>query len=322
MDKKDRIILYELAKNSRVPYSQLAKASRSSQETGRYRVNRLTKEGIIKNFIIITNMKSLGFSIYQIFFKLQNVREIDKNNIVKNLINNKNVAWVANFEGNYDLGCIVVVKDQIELQKIVERLYQSFNNKIMNKTISLLLEGKFFPKDYLLYQKRPASKVSSYSDVTKKIELDELDKKICLILANNARISLVEIGQELKRSADAIALRLKKLNNSGFITGYTTDIDQQKLNQIHYKILLHLNDLSEDKIKSLLSFIHNNIRVTAVMKTLASWDYEIDLEVENPFQLKQFTMELTTQFSDLVRNYETLQIIDMPKFSFYLSGFN
>ena len=192
----------------------------------------------------------------------------------------------------------------------------------MNKTISLLLEGKFFPRDYLLYQKRPSSKVPSYSDAPKKVELDGVDKKICLVLANNARLSLVEIGQKLNMSADAIALRLRKLNNSGFITGYTIDLNQQKLNQIHYKILLHLNDLSENKINSLSSFIHNNIKVTAVMKTLASWDYEIDLEVENPFQLKQFTMELTTQFSDLVRNYETLQIIDMPKFSFYLSGFN
>src|SRR3989338_6636490 len=150
MDKKDKILLYELSKNARATYSQLAKASHCSQETVRYRVNRLVKSQIIKKFMIITNVKLLGYSIYQIFLKLQNVRETDKNEIVENLMKNNNVSWIALFEGNYDLGFIVVVKDQIELQKIMEGLYQNFNNKIMNKTISLLLEGEFFPRDYLL----------------------------------------------------------------------------------------------------------------------------------------------------------------------------
>lgn len=322
MDKKDKILLYELSKNARATYSQLAKASHCSQETVRYRVNRLVKNNIVKNFMIITNTKTLGYSIYQIFLKLQNVMETDKTEIVNNLKENNNVAWVALFEGNYDIGFIVVVKDQIELQKITENLYQNFNNKIIQKTISLLLEGEFFPRDYLLYNKRPVTKIASYKDINQKINLDEIDKKICLLIANNARASLVEIGEKIKLSADAIAIRLKKLNNSGFITGYTIDINQQKLNQIHYKILLHLNDLSSNKIKSLLNFIHSNIRVTAVMKTLASWDYEIDLEVESPFQLKEFTMEITTQFSDIIRDYEILQITDMPKYSFYLPGFN
>lgn len=322
MDKKDKILLYELSKNARATYSQLAKASHCSQETARYRINRLVKDNIIKNFMIITNTKILGYSIYQIFLKLQNVRESDKKEIVDNLNENNNIAWVALFEGNYDIGFIVVVKDQIELQKITESLYQNFNNKIIQKTISLLLEGEFFPRDYLLYNKRPLSKIASYKDINQKINLDEIDKKICLLISNNARASLVEIGEKIKLSADAIAIRLKKLNNRGFITGYTIDINQQMLNQIHYKILLHLSNLSSNKIKSLLNFIHENIRVTAIMKTLASWDYEVDLEVESPFQLKDFTMEITTQFSDIIRDYEILQITDMPKYSFYLPGFD
>jgi len=79
-----------------------------------------------------------------------------------------------------------------------------------------------------------------------------------------------------------------------------------------------LNELSQNRLKSLLSFVRNNVHVIALMKTLASWDYEIDLEVNGPAELKKFTMEITTQFSDLIKNYETLQIEKMPKYNFFI----
>ena len=61
---------------------------------------------------------------------------------------------------------------------------------------------------------------------------------------------------------------------------------------------------------------------SVLIKTLAEWDYEVDLELENVEQLKEFTMDLTSQFSSLIRDYSSIRIIDMPKYSLYSNSEN
>jgi DNA-binding Lrp family transcriptional regulator len=94
-------------------------------------------------------------------------------------------------------------------------------------------------------------------------------------------------------------------------------LDNEKIDQLHYKILIYLNNKSEDEIRKMLSFVKSNNRVIAIIKTLAEWDYEIDLEIENVKQLQDFTMQLTKNFSGIIRDYLTIRVIEMPKYNFY-----
>ena len=204
-------MLYELGKDSRKSFSQLAKATRISQETVRYRINNFIEEKIIKKFMILSNTRLLGYSFYQIFLKLQNARESDIQEIVNYLKNESCVGWVANFGGKFDIGFIVVVKNQTQLQRIVEKIYKKFGQKIMQKALSFQLSAEFFPRDYLVDNNRHVNKTDVYAPVTKKIKVDDIDMKICLELAEHARKSFLEVGNRLKLSAHAIAKRVKVL---------------------------------------------------------------------------------------------------------------
>lgn len=317
MDKKDRMLIYELGLDARKSYSQLAKSTRMSQETVRYRINKLVEDGIIKKFIMFTNDRLLGYSFYQLFFKLQNVREKDKEEIIEDLKKNKNVAWIANLEGRFDVALIVIVRDQTELQEIVDELYKKFGHKIMQKALSFQLSADFFPRDYLIDAKAHIKKTEVYKPVGKKIKIDDIDMKICLELSQNARESFVNIGNKLKMSADAVAQRVKKLEKIGLITGYTLDIDKDKIGILHYKILLRLNNLSPEKTRFMLDKISSYNKVIALIRMLAEWDYEIDIEVENVTELKDFIMNLTTDFSEIIKDYDFIRIVDMPKYNFF-----
>ena len=112
LDQKDRLLLHALDSNVRLSYAQLAKITRVKQETVRYRINQLGSGGVIKKFVTFVNSAKLGFSAYQLMLKLQNVNEQKKTEIVKALIENNFINWVANVEGNYDIACIVLVENQ------------------------------------------------------------------------------------------------------------------------------------------------------------------------------------------------------------------
>ena len=319
LDQKDKLLLQALDKNARLTYSQLAKITKISQETVRYRLNSLVSSGVIKKFVALINSAKLGFSAYQLMFKLQNVNEQKKNEIIKSLVENPYIDWVANIEGNFDIACILLLRNQTDLQNFIDKLYPFLGDTIIRKNLSVIVSSQFLSRDYLFSQNRREINEPSYRLAETIVELDKKDQMICSLLSDDGRYSYVDLASKMNISSDAVVQRVKKLTKEGIITGFTTVLDNSKFGQLHYKLLLHLNDLSERNVKNLLDSIRSNNRVVAIMKTLAEWDYEVDLEVESVEQLKEFTMNLTSKYSSIIRDYSTIRIIDMPKYTLYNS---
>jgi DNA-binding Lrp family transcriptional regulator len=60
-------------------------------------------------------------------------------------------------------------------------------------------------------------------------DLDETDRAILDLLAENARRTLGDIGQRVRLSAPAVKRRIDRLEAAGVILGYTTRVDHAKL---------------------------------------------------------------------------------------------
>jgi Lrp/AsnC family leucine-responsive transcriptional regulator len=63
----------------------------------------------------------------------------------------------------------------------------------------------------------------------KSKEIDSLDCKILTELQKNARISNVEIGRRVGLSAPAVGERITKLEKEGYVEGYRTILNMEKL---------------------------------------------------------------------------------------------
>jgi len=62
-----------------------------------------------------------------------------------------------------------------------------------------------------------------------EVELDELDRRILSMLVHDGRLSCREMARALGVSTGTISKRLKKLEGSGLLKGYTAIIDHEKL---------------------------------------------------------------------------------------------
>ena len=58
---------------------------------------------------------------------------------------------------------------------------------------------------------------------------DKLDYNILRELMDNARVSTTEIGRRVGLSAPAVAERIQKLEDHGYIKGYHLDVDYEKI---------------------------------------------------------------------------------------------
>ncbi len=61
------------------------------------------------------------------------------------------------------------------------------------------------------------------------IELDAIDLQILAILQEHGRIPLVKLGEQVDLSAPSVIERVKKLEDSGIITGYHAAVDARRL---------------------------------------------------------------------------------------------
>jgi Lrp/AsnC family leucine-responsive transcriptional regulator len=63
--------------------------------------------------------------------------------------------------------------------------------------------------------------------------LDKLDRKILEILAQDGRITVTELAKQVGLSKTPCQLRMKKLEEAGFITGYGAMLDPERLGEGH-----------------------------------------------------------------------------------------
>ncbi len=122
LDKKDLKLIYELDRNARIPYSQLAKKVGLSQESVRYRVNKLIKEEVIKKFFTVIDISKIGFTFYKILLKLHNVDETKVSNMINWLSQKKEIVWLTTLDGNYDIGCVIKSRNIFEFNKTLEEI--------------------------------------------------------------------------------------------------------------------------------------------------------------------------------------------------------
>lgn len=61
------------------------------------------------------------------------------------------------------------------------------------------------------------------------VDIDDTDRRLLRLLQNDARMSITELAERVNLSATPCARRLKRLEDSGVITGYHTQTDAQKL---------------------------------------------------------------------------------------------
>ena len=69
----------------------------------------------------------------------------------------------------------------------------------------------------------------THSKTLLAVDIDDTDRRLLRLLQNDARMSITELAERVNLSATPCARRLKRLEDSGVITGYHTQTDAQKL---------------------------------------------------------------------------------------------
>jgi len=309
MDKKDYLILAELEKNSRIPVNQLAKKVGVSKEVANYRIKRLVKDKIITEFFAVVNTGALGFSRSGCLIQLKNINASQEKQFIEFLQNHDFISYLGSNLGKWNMAFDIIYKDRLHLESIAKEI----TLKIHNKIESLIVIGSITDFEAFPLKVMGIKDEVSFDKPLKKVKVDETDLKILDLMSNNSRIEYRELSSKLKMSANAIKYRIKNLESSGIIQGYTITIDVRKLGYEWHNIQVKLTDIQkENEIKL---FLRKNQNVNYFYRHLGNenWDLDIGTVVKNSLELRDFLLLLRERFGDSIKINDIYSIVELIK---------
>ena len=149
---------------------------------------------------------------------------------------------------------------------------------------------RFLPADFLLLRQ-----LVKYRENNQYVDIDRLggcwmdntDKHIIEILKRDGRATLSDIGARIKMSVCGTSLRLKKLEDSGVITGYSAVLDYGVMDK---SICAHVYVTfgKAHNIDAFVSAIKSHEGVDGFFMSAGTYDYLISVNLADTNELANF----------------------------------
>ena len=313
-DKKDLQILFELDRDCRQSFNEIAHKTRLSRDVVRYRISRLETEGYVTGYISIIDFTRLGFHIVRLYLKLQNTTEKIEDEMIKYLMQQEAVIVAYRTDGNFEIALGLLVKDLRHYQEVYENLLGKYRSYIVEKNFSVFQDYIQYFRNYLVEDKSWDYKELSTGS-HQQFQYDKTDILLLKEIATSARASLVDLAKKLKMPVTTVKYRLRNLEKNGVIVAYRAIINYTKLGYEYYKVDLVIEDLSI--IPSLQEFIRRHPNIIYRDITIGGSDFEFDCELPNQQEFYKLIETIRNMYPKKIRSYFYYKAIYIYKYSYF-----
>jgi len=322
LDAKDKKILYQLDMNARQSFSQIGKKVNLPKTVVNYRIKKLMKQGVVKNFYPVVDTFKLGYDAYRIYISFQYTNPLIMNEIFSYFTHYPLNWWTISSEGRFDLTVIVWVNHINLFYSYWEKTLQKYRDYFRNQQFSIYIQSYSFLNEYLisdpdfLEKKRKTFILSDKKNVT---NLDKIDIDIIKQLAKNARISIRELSYLLHLSYNQVKKHLDEMIINKIILGFRADIDISILGYQYYKTDIYLKKY-EDRSK-IINYIIRNPHLIRIDKSVGISDLELEFHVKNNEEFHSIMHDLINKFHNSIKNYKYLTASEVHNMNYIPQNF-
>lgn len=144
---------------------------------------------------------------------------------------------------------------------------------------------------------------------TNLVDLDDFDRKILAILGRDGRITYTDLAQQVGLSKTPCQQRVKRLVESGLITGFRAIVDPAKVGLDHVAFTeVKLSDTREDALRRFNAAVRQIPEVEECHMIASSFDYL--LKVRTP-DIRRYRIVLGEKISSLPHVASTSTFVAM-----------
>lgn len=295
MDKLDRKILQVLDWQGREPVSTIAKQVGSNKDVAAYRIKKLEQDGIIVRYFPIIDMGRLGYITSRLYFDLEEMTADDEKAFVTFLDKTIKASLIFRMDYPYRYGIFLWTPCVYDVEDIIKKIKQHLGRILVRYHHSVICSLHQYPKDYLFGKKHHDTEIRLAPQEKENVDKDDL--AILRQLANNARISTVDIADHTKIPQTTVSSKIKQLEKRKIILGYRAEIDFIKLGFMNYFLEIYLG--TNDDLKQIEQWAGACLHVVWLQKIIGACDIEIEVEVKDRTALEILLNELRQRFPNI-----------------------
>ncbi len=132
------------------------------------------------------------------------------------------------------------------------------------------------------------------------MELDETDRKIIRLLQSDAKMSVKEIGEKVNLSTTPVFQRIKRLEKTGIIQGYSVKLNAEKIGPrtlVFMEVNLKIHKQSE--LEEFESTIKRMDEVLACYHITGKFDYLLKIAIKDMSEYRQFIMDKFSKIKNI-----------------------
>lgn len=316
ISKLDKKILFELDKDGRANFSDIARTLNTTPQVIKYHYEQLVDNKVISKFWAFVDYDRVGYSFFWgYWFNLSGMTKEMEESMYDDLRDNMFVPIVMRCDGYADLFLAIIAKDVFHHNKILQDIFEKYGKYITTSDIVVGLGFIKFPRTYLVGEENK-EKVKALSGGQVEIaKIQELDRKIISLLQTDGRMDFTKIAKKLESSPNLIQKHYHKLRKNNVITKITYTLNHSKLDITFYRVLFKIVQFNKERVGALYSFCELHPNIVNYVQVMGNWHLMLDIEIENKTRLRNLLQEMKYSFQDIIFQIEINEIYKIEKFT-------
>lgn len=321
LDAIDGKILYLLGRNSRLSYTAIGRAVQAKREVVAFRIQRLIRNGICKSPATTINPNRLGLINIQTFIRLQGTSLQRIKELEDLLKNDQHSIYAVRLSGVWDYVLTSIFHTSNEISQFVDRLTSEFPEVIDVRV--LFIQSEHAPGWKMILdpnKKLPAvpkdrtafTQAFEKRKPKEKVQIDETDKKILTVLAENARCGIVQIAKNTGISYRTAYERIRQLVLNGVIDIFGLSCELQKAGYTQRMILITLKNIKQNEAKAKQLF-DSLPWCSKYWRTFGIAHFRLNVYAKSPIEFANILQTVRTTFGTDLASMDAVENIAMIK---------
>jgi Lrp/AsnC family transcriptional regulator, leucine-responsive regulatory protein len=147
--------------------------------------------------------------------------------------------------------------------------------------------------------------------------LDEKDKKILMLLQEDARMQLKDISKKVRLNIDSVHKRIKEMKRKELFS-LRAEVNPRKIGfPIVADIKIKLKNVSEVEREKFIKYLQGHKSVTTLLAVMGDYDFTCVLIAKDGDDLEKTSTQIRQKFKELILEWKGLLVLKTYKFEEY-----
>lgn len=312
----DKKILFELDKDGRASFSDIARALKTTPQVVKYHYERLVDNEIISKFWAFIDYDRAGYSFFWGYWmKFAAMSKQNEEIMLEDFRTNKFIPIVMRCDGYADLFIAIIARDVFHHNEILRSVLGKYGSYVTMSDLVVGLGFIKFPRTYLVGEENRGRVRALSGGSTEAVKMTELDRKMLSLLQVDGRMDFTKIGKIVGESPGLVQKHYHKLAKSNVISKITYTLNHAKLGLVLYRVLFKIIQFDAARVEALYTFCEQHQNIVNYVKVMGSWELMLDIEIGSRTALRDLLREMKISFHDIISEIEINEVYKIEKFT-------